>query len=224
MDAPLARIAAFAALLLAAPDAGARGRGYSVEAAAGAGSGSSVQTGYDSHPYHPFRDFGKTAGGGGPEVVNRPTGDQDSGDTARHPERNGIDPRATVEWVKPEASPEAPKAEPKDEPAPREVSAADAAANFPALVETFFRKEGDDGVWTFADGKAARRFVLVSAEVKRLRKVGPGVFAGPALLRELSTRKPVVAEVVADYSKAEWTVVSVRPAAAPAAKKASAQR
>lgn len=229
MDASLARNAVFAAIaagLLSATDAAARGRGYSVEAAAGVSQGSSVQTSYDAHPYRPFSEFGKSdaprSAAPAPRtltIVPTPTA-QDPGDRESHPERMGIDPTAVRVDDAPKGSVEG---------KPPEVTAEDAAANFPALVETFFRNAGADGVWTFVDGGRARKFTLVSAEAKRLKSLGGGFFQGLALLRDASTRKPVVAEVVADYSQTEWKVVSVLPfvaakGAAKAAAKPAAQR
>lgn len=205
-----ARAAAFvASAIMLAPATGWSGRnGYSVEAAAGISSdGPALAPTADAHPYHPFRDFGQ-APAAAPVAAPSSYRYAGGGSDESHPERAGGD--AT-------AGPAKPAAPAPEEEKPAEFTAADARANFPAVVETFFRKEGENGVWTLKESGRARRFALVSAEAKRLKSRGGGVYSGPVLLRDAATRKPLVAEFTVDFSGPEWKVVSAKVAPPPPA-------
>jgi len=205
-----------AALLLLSPRARARQSGYSVEAAAGVSSGGpSLSPTTDAHPYHPFRDFQgapppagtPTSPLGAPSTQSAPSGRDDG----LHPERNGVVPAAPI--VNPAVSSSAAEEEKKPEEKPPETTLADAKDNFPAVVETFFRKAGEGGVWTLKESGTTRRFTLLSAEPRRLKGLGKGQFSGAALARDEATRRPTNVVFVVDLSGAEWKVVSAKVAA-----------
>ncbi len=212
---------AVAALAAAASAAGRNG--YSVEAAAGVSSGdSSITTNNSANIYHPYTDFGKTPpppglGKAAPGGNAAPSA-QDSNDMSSHPERDGVDPTAAATQAA-EA-----EAEKEKEEKPVEFTMADARENFPAVVDTFFRKASEDAVWTRKEGGKARRFSLISADAKRLKALGKGIYSGPALLRDTATRVPTVAEFVVDFSGPEWKVVAAKVAPEAPRRAAPAQR
>lgn len=212
------------AVAVLATAASAAGRnGYSVEAAAGVSSAdSSITTNHNASPYHPYTDFDKSAPAPGlgkvaPGGSSAPSA-QDSNDMNAHPERDGVDPTAAATQAAEE------EAEKEREEKPAAFTLADARENFPAVVETFFRKASEDAVWTRKEAGKTRRFILISADAKRVKALGKGVYSAPALLRDAATRAPTVAEFVVDFSGPEWKVVAAKVAPEAPRRAAPAQR
>ncbi|MDE2142015.1 MAG: hypothetical protein KGJ84_06350 [Elusimicrobia bacterium] len=115
-------------------------------------------------------------------------------------------------------SSEAPPVTP--DPVPGPMSLDDIRANFTTVVETYVETKSPKGYWPYlekAKGKKPKAWRLTKPVVKdaSVKKVKGQRYSGLVKFRDARGVRPPALNFVVDFSGADWSVVSVTPAAAP---------
>ncbi len=158
----------------------------------------------DPHPFHPFRDFGKSIGDpwtNKPRQVVPLTPPSDPGPL-----------QITEPGRKEDADGGADAADPAvDEYGkPIDVEREDAQANFHTVVEAFVARNSVDGCWPLKDAGRALCLRYLSTDTQRLKKDGKGAYRGVVVLRDAERKIDRAMTFKIDFSGDEWSVVWVR--------------
>lgn len=128
-----------------------------------------------------------------------PGGGQGVGDDERSSQGREEDPKPN----------DAEPAPPEAPPAP--LSMDDARVNFETLVSAFVTQRSGAGYWPLRDkaAKRVRRLKLVSMDLKKVKKVRDGRYAGPVIFTDLDQGKKLETRFTVDLSGPEWRVVGM---------------
>lgn len=189
----------------------------------------SAATIHDLANSHPFSEFGKSTGNDSAATIHdlansRPFSEFGNDSHPMQPDKipkgapqsSPPSPTPSTPYVGSSEPPDGPPASTDDDaPDPKDPPAddrEDAGENFPNLIKAYMAKHGSHGRWLYAVGHSQPRALeFVAIDAAHMKKEAPQRFTACASFLDVANRRSVRLEATADFTEAEWRVISIKP-------------